>query len=84
MTRVEALEKQVSKLTPEELAEFRQWFERFAPQRPPLQGLPLSELPGVLASVPRLGVEEAEAMARDLEEMRAELARHPVKSPWES
>ena len=76
---MKTIQEQVRQLSPEELAELRGWLDRFAPQ-PPLQGLPLSELPEVLASLPRLGAEEAEAMARDLEEVRAELAGQAERS----
>lgn len=52
------------------------------PTRP--HGLPLSELPALLASLPRLTEDEAADFARDLEAARAELARRPAEDRWTS
>jgi len=52
--------------------------------RPVPSGGRLSELPALIASLPRLTPEEAEAFERDLEEARAELRAVPQRDPWES
>lgn len=44
----------------------------------------LSELPAVLASLPRLSDEEAASFAADIDAARSELARSSVPDPWES
>lgn len=51
--------------------------------RPTCEGLPLTELPAVFASAPRLTGEEADEFARDLEEARAEMASVMPRDPWE-
>ncbi len=52
--------------------------------RPVPRGRPVSELPEILRSLPRLSPDEAEAFAADLEAAREELARLPERDPWES
>lgn len=42
------------------------------------------ELEALLASLPRLSPDEAEAFARDLARARSELARGEERDPWES
>jgi antitoxin (DNA-binding transcriptional repressor) of toxin-antitoxin stability system len=44
----------------------------------------LSELPTLLASLPRLSSEEASAFAEDLEAARREMAEQPLHDPWAS
>ena len=44
----------------------------------------LKDLPAVLASLPHLSREEADAFAADLEEIRWEVGREPERDPWES
>lgn len=36
----------------------------------------------MLVSLPRLSREEADSFAKDLEKIRAELNRSPVRDPW--
>jgi antitoxin (DNA-binding transcriptional repressor) of toxin-antitoxin stability system len=50
----------------------------------PRAGRPLSELPGVLVSLPRLGEDEAAYFGEDLERVRAELAARSTEDPWGS
>lgn len=45
---------------------------------------PLAELPEMLASLPRLGEDEARLWASDLERARAELDHAPRVDPWGS
>lgn len=45
-------------------------------------GTRLGELPALIDALPRLGAEEAEAMAADLEEARSSL--RPPEDPWAS
>ena len=52
--------------------------------RPVPQGRKLSELPAILASLPRLGEDEAASFAADIDAARAELAEAPDYDPWES
>jgi antitoxin (DNA-binding transcriptional repressor) of toxin-antitoxin stability system len=52
--------------------------------RPVPTGKRLRELPELLASLPRLGSDEADALARDLERAGAELRRQTIVDPWES
>ena len=52
--------------------------------RPVRSGGRLSELPALIASLPRLSPEEAEAFEKDLEDARAELRALPQHDPWES
>ena len=47
-------------------------------------GRSLRELPDFLASLPHLSAEEASSFDADLAAMRDELARSPVRDPWES
>jgi antitoxin (DNA-binding transcriptional repressor) of toxin-antitoxin stability system len=47
-------------------------------------GRPLKDLPGLLASLPHLGAEDAASYAADIEAARAELAHLPLRDPWES
>lgn len=47
-------------------------------------GSRLADLPEVLASLPRLGPDEAEAFARDLDRIRHEADRELPKDPWAS
>jgi len=47
-------------------------------------GTRLGDLPDLLASLPRLSEEEAEAFGGDLERAREELRSHEPPSPWES
>jgi antitoxin (DNA-binding transcriptional repressor) of toxin-antitoxin stability system len=66
--------------------------ERFSVERagrtvvelvPPARGRRLGDLPGILASLPRLGVEEAECFAVDVEDGRKE--QGPLgEGPWDS
>jgi len=51
---------------------------------PKARGLRLSDLPALFASLPRLSEEEAVRFERDLEEARAERARHPAEDRWAS
>ncbi len=44
----------------------------------------LGELPALLASLPRLGPDEAEAFERDIDLARGELNRLPISDPWAS
>lgn len=44
----------------------------------------LSELPGLLASLPRLSEEDAAGFAADLEAARAEVALDAPRDPWGS
>jgi hypothetical protein len=52
--------------------------------RPLPAGGRLSELPALLASLPRLSPEDAESFAADLETARREFADPGVRDPWES
>jgi antitoxin (DNA-binding transcriptional repressor) of toxin-antitoxin stability system len=51
--------------------------------RPLPIGRKLSELPGILASVPHLAPEDVEQFAKDIEDARKELASAGVRDPWE-
>jgi antitoxin (DNA-binding transcriptional repressor) of toxin-antitoxin stability system len=51
---------------------------------PVARGVPIRDIPGIFASLPRLGAAEAEAFARDLDEARDELNRMEVRDPWAS
>ena len=44
----------------------------------------LGDLPSLLASMPELGPEEADALARDLEKAAEEFAEAAEVDPWES
>jgi antitoxin (DNA-binding transcriptional repressor) of toxin-antitoxin stability system len=52
--------------------------------RPVPAGRRLGELPGLLASLPRLSPEDAAALADDLEAARQEMAEQPLRDPWAS
>jgi antitoxin (DNA-binding transcriptional repressor) of toxin-antitoxin stability system len=52
--------------------------------RPLPVGRKLSELPGILASVPHLEPDDVEQFARDVDDAREELANFPVRDPWEA
>ena len=52
--------------------------------RPVPSGKRLRELPELLASLPRLSEPEAADLAADLDHARGELARAPLRDPWES
>jgi antitoxin (DNA-binding transcriptional repressor) of toxin-antitoxin stability system len=52
--------------------------------RPVPSGRRLGELPGLIASLPRLSAAEAGAFAADLEAARDELAGMEVRDQWES
>ncbi len=51
--------------------------------RPLPVGRKLSELPALMASLPRLTPEEAEAFGKDIDEAREALNRIPIRDPWE-
>lgn len=48
------------------------------------EGRTLAELPELLAGLPRLSPEEAEALARDVGRARVELADSESRDPWDS
>jgi antitoxin (DNA-binding transcriptional repressor) of toxin-antitoxin stability system len=52
--------------------------------RPLPAGRRLGELPGLLASLPRLGATEADAFADDLDAARDEISRLEERDPWQS
>jgi hypothetical protein len=52
--------------------------------RPVPVGMRLGDLPELLASLPRLGAEEAAAFETDLAAARAELGSMPEGDAWES
>lgn len=52
--------------------------------RPVPIGTRLGDLPGLLASLPRLGPEDAAAFENDLDTARAQLAALPEHDPWAS
>jgi len=47
-------------------------------------GRKLSDLPEILASLPRLGEEAAASFNADIDAAREELAQTPVDDPWAS
>ena len=51
--------------------------------RPLPVGRKLSELPAMMASLPRLTPEEAEAFGKDIDEARQAMNRIPIRDPWE-
>ncbi len=51
--------------------------------RPLSSGRKLSELPAIMASIPRLSPEDAEAFAKDVYEGIEAMNRLPVRNPWE-
>jgi antitoxin (DNA-binding transcriptional repressor) of toxin-antitoxin stability system len=52
--------------------------------RPVPAGRRLSELPELLASLPRLSPADAAALAEDLDAAREEMAEQPLRDPWAS
>ncbi len=52
--------------------------------RPALVGAPLTELPGLVAGLPRLAAADAADFADDLASARRELEVHPPVDPWTS
>lgn len=52
--------------------------------RPVPVGMRLGDLPELLASLPRLGPEDAAAFEDDLDTAREELGNLPDRDPWES
>jgi antitoxin (DNA-binding transcriptional repressor) of toxin-antitoxin stability system len=52
--------------------------------RPLPAGKRLSELPGLIDSLPHLSAVEADAFAVDLETAREDLSRTEVRDPWPS
>lgn len=52
--------------------------------RPVVTGRRLGDLPDLLASLPRLRAEDADAFADDLGQARAELDAAGLRDPWES
>jgi antitoxin (DNA-binding transcriptional repressor) of toxin-antitoxin stability system len=52
--------------------------------RPVPSGRRLSELPELLASLPRLSPDDASALAEDIEAARSELSEQPLSDPWAS
>jgi antitoxin (DNA-binding transcriptional repressor) of toxin-antitoxin stability system len=52
--------------------------------RPVPAGRRLRELPGILASLPRLSASEVDDFAGDLDRAREELDRVPPHDPWAS
>ena len=52
--------------------------------RPLPAGKRLSELPGLMAALPRLSPDEAEGFAADLDAARGDLAQGEVVDPWRS
>lgn len=51
--------------------------------RPLPVGRKLSELPEIMASLPHLTPEEAEAFGRDIDEAREAMSKIPIRDPWE-
>jgi len=52
--------------------------------RPAPVGLPLADLPGLIAGLPRLGEAEAASFADDLAASRTELNAAASNDPWQS
>jgi len=52
--------------------------------RPVPAGKRLGELPALLASLPRLGEAEADALLEDLTRASDDLSRAPLRDPWAS
>ena len=52
--------------------------------RPLPAGVPLSELPGLLASLPHLDEADGERFAKDLDDARSALSFAELHDPWES
>lgn len=52
--------------------------------RPIPTGKALGDLPGLLASLPRLSAEDAETSSTDLAHARADLSRTVPRDPWPS
>ena len=51
---------------------------------PVRRGVPVREIPGILAALPRLTPAEAEAFGRDIDAAREELRTLELRDPWES
>jgi antitoxin (DNA-binding transcriptional repressor) of toxin-antitoxin stability system len=52
--------------------------------RPISSGRTLGDLPEILASLPRLSREEADAFAEDLSRIRQSILDQAVRDPWQS
>ena len=52
--------------------------------RPVPAGMRLGDLPELLASLPRLGLEDAAAFEHDLDTARGQLGNLPERDAWES
>lgn len=52
--------------------------------KPAPRGRRLSDLPGLMASLPHLSKEDAGAFLRDLKQTKAKLATRPMRSRWAS
>lgn len=42
----------------------------------------MAELPGILASLPRLGADDAVVLADEIEQAATELSQRPANDPW--
>ena len=51
---------------------------------PVISGRRLGDLPGLLASLPPLGEDDARSLDEDLARARSELSRSPLNDPWAS
>lgn len=51
---------------------------------PVTRGVPIRDIPGIFAALPRLAPHEAEAFGRDLDAARDELNAVELRDPWES
>ena len=51
---------------------------------PPTLGVPVRDIPGLFASLPRLSPDEAARFADDLNAARVEAAAEEARDPWES
>ena len=52
--------------------------------KPLVVGIPLGDLPAILASAPRLSPDDAEAFAKDIETAKEEAKRLPIRDTWGS
>lgn len=52
--------------------------------RPVPSGRRLGELPGLIASLPRLSPDDASALGEDVDTARRELSEQPLHDPWVS
>lgn len=50
--------------------------------RPAMTGRRLGDLPGLLASLPRLSEQDADGFARELNQARTELEGQELRDPW--